>query len=365
MDEALFAQPYYVPVERAFRLRLFHHDFPLMIMTYIGTLKTLLYWPLIAAFGASFRTHPAYAAWLTRLPMVLAGGLTVFVFFFFAQRAAGRWAACIAIALLASDPTFILTDTFDWGPVALEHLLLVTGCFFLVKYAQDGVPRDLPVGCFCFGLALWNKAVFVWALAGLVCATAVIFRRELSRMVTRRVLLTAGAGFLIGALPFAIYNGHRRGETFRSSAHLEPLAAPAKFIEVRLALNGSGLFGFMVSDESPSKPCQPASLVGRAAIFVHDHFGEHRTNGMEYAAALALLAVPLWWRSRAARFCLIFTAVAWFWMASTQGAGAAVHHTVLLWPFPQLFVAVVISSIRWKWAGATICWSWQVGIYWW
>jgi hypothetical protein len=28
---------------------------------------------------------------------------------------------------------------------------------------------------------------------------------------------------------------------------------------------------------------------------------------------------------------------------------------VLLWPFPQLFVAIAISSLRWKWAVACIC----------
>lgn len=354
MDEALFAVPYYEPTDHAFRLRLFHHDFPLMIMTYIGTLKTLLYWPFVALFGSHFPAHPLYAVWLTRLPMVLAAGLTIFVFFHLAERCAGRWTAGIAALLLASDPTFILTDTFDWGPVALEHLLLVTGCFFLVKYVQDRILGDLPVGFFFLGLALWNKAVFVWALAGLVCASLAVFHRELLKLATRRLLLTAATGFLIGALPFAIYNGHRRGETFRTSAHLQPLAAPAKFIEFRFALNGSGLFGFMVSDESPQNPKQPASRVGRAAVFLHERFGEHRFGLMEYAVALGLLAFPLWWGSRTARFCIVFTTVAWLWMASTQGAGASVHHTVLLWPFPQLFVAVVASSIRWKWVGGSI-----------
>jgi len=62
------------------------------------------------------------------------------------------------------------------------------------------------------------------------------------------------------------------------------------------------------------------------------------------------VAVPLWWPSRAARFALVFTAVAWFFMASTRDAGASMHHTVLLWPFPQLFVAVAITAIRWNWA---------------
>jgi 4-amino-4-deoxy-L-arabinose transferase-like glycosyltransferase len=355
MDEALFAGPYYQPVAREFRARMFHHDVPLMVMTYIGTLKTLLFWPLIAIFGSSFQAHPLYAAWVLRLPTVLAGALTVWLFFYLTERSAGTRAAVIAAFLLASDPTFLLTNTFDWGPVALEHLFVVTGCLFLVRYAQDGREKDLAFGFFFLGLALWNKAVFVWALAGLICAVVSVFGRELSKMITRRHLAIAAAGFLIGALPFVIYNGHRRAETFRSNAHLEPRGAPAKFIHVRGALGGYGLFGYLVSEEFTESPKAPVSLRGRAAVFIRDHLGEHRSGGMEYAAALALLAVPLWWRSRAARFCLVFSAVAWFLMASTRDAGASIHHTVLLWPFPQFFVAVAIASIRWKWAAASIC----------
>jgi hypothetical protein len=355
MDEALFAGPYYQPVAREFRLRLFHHDIPLMVMTYIGTLKTLLYWPLIAIFRSSFTAHPQYAAWVFRLPTILAAALTVFVFFYMARRAAGRGPAMVAALLLASDPTFLLTNTFDWGPVALEHLLLVTGCFFLLKFAQDRLPRDLPLGFYFLGLALWNKAVFVWALAGLICAVVSIFGRELSKMATRRHLVTAAAGFLIGALPFVIYNSHRRAETFRSNGHLDPRGAPAKFLHVRSALGGYGLYGYLPSEEYTDKPKAPVSFRGRAAVFLRDHLGEHRGAGMEYAAVLALLAVPLWWPSRAARFSLVFTAVAWFFMASTRDAGAALHHTVLLWPFPQLFVAIAISALRWRWLAISSC----------
>lgn len=355
MDETLFAGPYYQPIQREFRLRVFHHDIPLMVMTYIGTLKTLLYWPLMAVFRSRFEAHPGWAAWVLRLPMVLAGALTVWIFFYLTERSAGRRTALVAALLLASDPTFLLTNTFDWGPVALEHLLLVTGCFFLVKYAQDQAETDLPLGFFFLGLALWNKAIFVWALAGLGCAVLSVFRRELSQLVTRRHLALAAAGFVIGSLPFLIYNGHRRGETFRTNGHLDPRSAPSKFIHVRSALGGYGLYGYIVSEEYTDNPKAPVSLRGRAAVFIRDHLGEYRGGGMEYAALLALLAVPVWWRSRAARFALVFSAVAWFFMASTKDAGASLHHTVLLWPFPQLFVAVVIASIPSRWAVGVIC----------
>lgn len=355
MDEALFAGPYYQPASREFRVRLFHHDIPVMVMTYIGTLKTLLFWPIFAIFRSGFEANPLLAAWVIRLPMVLIGALTVFIFFYLVKRSADLRTAVIAAILLASDPTFLLTNTFDWGPVALEHLLLVTACFFLVKYAQDREQKDLPLGFFFLGLALWNKAVFVWALAGLICGAVFVFRREVSKLITGRHLATAAVAFLIGSLPFVIYNGHRRAETFRNNAHLDPRIAPAKFLHVRSALGGYGFFTYLVSEEYTDNPKPAVSLRGRAAALVRDHLGEHRKGGMEYAFALALLAFPLWWRSRAAWFCLVFSAVAWFLMASTRDAGAAVHHTVLLWPFPQLFIAIAIGAISWRWLGASIC----------
>lgn len=36
-------------------------------------------------------------------------------------------------------------------------------------------------------------------------------------------------------------------------------------------------------------------------------------------------------------------------MAATKNAAGATHHIVLLWPFPQLFAAVTITAIRWRW----------------
>ena len=150
MDEALFAGPYYQPAAREFRLRMFHHDIPLMVMTYIGTLKTLLYWPLMAVFRSHFQAHPSWAAWVFRLPTVLVGALTVYIFFYLTERSSSRRAAVVAALLLASDPTFLITNTFDWGPVALEHVLLVTGCFFLLKYAQDRARKVSHLGIFLF-----------------------------------------------------------------------------------------------------------------------------------------------------------------------------------------------------------------------
>jgi len=352
-DEAIFAGPLYQPVFNEFRIRIFHHNIALMIMSYLGTLKTLLYWPIFKIFRPN--------AYSLRLPTVLAGALTIWILYQLTLKIAGVRAAVIAVCLLATDPVFLLTNTFDWGPVALDHLLLVTACFFLVRFGQfhfgqvreaTGVTthgrRDLALGFFALGLAMWNKAIFVWALSGLVVATVAVCWPEVRRALTRRNLAVASAAFLVGAMPLVIYNLHRRNATFGSNAHFEtPAHLNQKVMQIRMALDGSPLFGFIVSDDS-THPKAPSSNQERASSWVHDRLGDRRQNGMVYALGVLVLAVPLWWPVRAARFSLVFMAVAWTAMAVTRDAGTGTHHAVLIWPFPQIFVAATLGSLRWR-----------------
>jgi 4-amino-4-deoxy-L-arabinose transferase-like glycosyltransferase len=76
-----------------------------MILPYLGTLKTALYWPLLHVV----RPGPFTA----RLPMVFAGALTVLLFYGWSKRAAGAVAALIGTLLFATHPSFILTNTLD------------------------------------------------------------------------------------------------------------------------------------------------------------------------------------------------------------------------------------------------------------
>ena len=337
-DEPLFATPFYQPLPRDFRVRVFHHDIPLMIMPYIGTLKTLLYWPILGLFRPN--------AFSLRVPMVLVGVLTILIFHRLAASIADARAALLASLLLATDPTFLLTETFDWGPVALEHLLVVTGCLMIVE-------RRLALGCFFFGLALWNKAIFVWAFAGLVAGVVAADWPEVRRALTgRRTAAAAACAFLLGALPFVIYNVHHPNATLQSNARLSLENLKTKFYVLERSINGSGLLGFMAADESAGNPKPPASRLGRAASWIHEHFGEHRTSLFTYAVLLALLATPVWWRSpgrRAGLFAIVFCVVTFLAMAVTRNAGAAIHHTVLLWPIPHLLVGVAAAALRPRW----------------
>lgn len=342
-DEALFAEPLYSPLIRSFRIRVFHVDIPLMVMTYIGTLKTLLYWPVLALFGGN--------PWSLRLPVVIVGAFAIYFFYRLTEACVSRTAAVFGALLLATDPVFLLTNTFDWGPVALEHLLLVLACWFLFQFGSrnDNRSRNLSAGFFCLGLALWNKAIFLWALGGLTAATVVVFRRELLKELVWPQIRRAALFFLLGCLPFVLYNIRSRNATLSENAHLDDFATVrAKWIHFEKAMIGDSLFGYMVSEEWADNPREPVSGLGRASAWLRDTLGERRSTYFYYVFLGLLLLVPWWWKRRPARFSLIFIGVTWLGMAVTHDAGGSAHHVILLWPFPVLFAVVTLDALPGK-----------------
>jgi hypothetical protein len=339
IDEVLFAGPLYRPVSLDFVVSILHRPVPLMVMSYIGTLKTLLCWPILRLFGPSI--------FALRFPMVVVGSLTVFLFYKLGNSIAGGVAATIASLLLVSDPIFLLTDTFDWGPVALQHLFLVAGCLMIAG-------RRYGFGFMLFGLALWNKAVFLWALAGLSTATVVAYPRVLvSALHDRKVMARAACGFLAGALPFLIYNIHHPNATLGSNAGFSTENFAFKVGQLKGTLNGSGLLGFIPADDSAPGPQKQSLREGTLAFWIREYGGEHRTSLFSFAIIAALLAAPLWWANpqarRAALFAIVFSIVTFLAMLVSRGGGMGVHHTVLLWPMPQLFVGIAVAALRSRW----------------
>lgn len=335
-DEVIFTDPLYLFSAKEFTIGLFHRRLTLMLLSYLGTLKTLIYIPILGLFHSN--------VWSLRLPVVLTGAITIFIFFGLARRAAGTSVALAAVVLLSTDASFLLTNTVDWGPVALEHFLLVTGCFFILKFARQSGAGWLFLGFFLFGLAFWNKAIFAWAFAGVSVAAITVFWSDLRRLLRPPAVALACAGLIAGALPLIVYNLHSPKSSTRENVHFDITHVREKFGALERTMDGSALFGFM--SRLDGGPVAKAAMSGAAWIATHAR--EPRADWMVYAFSFSLLLIPWWWRNRAAWFSLIFCAVAWVSMAVTKDAGNAAHHSVLLWPFPQLFVAIALFSVPWR-----------------
>jgi len=181
-----------------------------------------------------------------------------------------------------------------------------------------------------------------------VVGGVLVFWPEVKRCLKPRLMLSAAAGFLCGALPLVIYNLSHSNATVTENAHLDPGSVPGKWIQVENAANGTSLFLYLAGEDWWPNPKAPQSVRGRAAMWIQEHLGVHRRTGMYYVFGALLLAAPWWWKHRAARFSLVFMAVSWPLMALTRGAGGSAHHIVLLWPFPILFVAVALASLPWR-----------------
>src|SRR5207302_5020464 len=155
-DEALFAAGIYRPILVTYSANIFNRDIPLMILSYLGTLKSWVYKPIFGAWRPS--------AYSTRVPVLLFGALGIWMFFLLTRRILGDSAAIAGTALFATDPLYLLTTCYDWGPVALQHFLWIAGVLLLVQYARDGSRARLASAFFVFGLGLWDKALFLWPL---------------------------------------------------------------------------------------------------------------------------------------------------------------------------------------------------------
>ncbi len=340
MDEALFSAPLYESTNEYGTLTVFGHKVPLLLISYLGALKSWIYWLIFKIARPS--------VWSVRLPMLLAGTLTVWLFWRLAERLGGTRAAVIGTLLLATDAMFVLTTVLDWGPVALQHLFLVAAMVLALRFHDTG-SRGALFGTFLlFGLAVWDKALFLWLLGGLVVAALVVVPGELRRAFSWRKISLAALAFCLGAWPVICHNLMSSGETVRSNASFTLRELGDKALALERTLAGKALFGYVVGEGWFDLPRLPKTALQRISVWVSELAGEPRSSVLPYVVLLAALCVPLVWHTRARRpavFSIIFLLVAWFQMAVTLRAGASVHHVVLLWPIPHLLVALVFAEL--------------------
>ena len=336
-DECLFVQPFYGPTAPDFKIHLFGRDRTLMLMTYLGTAKTLLYVPIFKIWRPS--------VWSIRLPGLITGAATIWMFGLLLYRLSGSFTAIAGAFLLALDPSNLLTAVFDWGPVALQHFLLVAAVLALYDFHRSGSTWKLAGGFFALGLAMWDKALFSWMLSGLVVASLLFLLQQIRRRLTARNVAIAAGAFLLGSAPLATYNVRNNFETFRGNAKITFVEFWQKTRQAPRTLDGSGLFGYLIREETDDSPRAPQNAIERFSSSLRRVAGPRREGWLPEALMLALACLPFWrarWRVMA--FALVIGMVAWILMASTVGAGASVHHIVLLWPVPHFLVAFGLAS---------------------
>lgn len=339
-DEALFAAGLYDQHGIAYQVTIRKLRIPLMLMSYLGTLKAWIYAPLLRIWTPSPLS--------VRLPMLLLGAATLGLFSLLLRRIQGDTAARIGYVLLASDTTYLLTTCFDWGPVALQHLLLVSGALGILVFYHNSQVVCLALGSFFFGLAVWDKALSAWVLVGMGLATVVVFPRELLRRLRPRHVLVGTLSFSLGALPLLLYNVQYRFETLHQNARFDSGDLSGKTHLLRSTLDGSGLFGYIARDDAQGAVRQPSPGMEQASVWLSRTAGEPRYGYLHYALGASVLLLPWLWFTparRPAMWAFLAGLTAWLQMLFTRDAGGSVHHVVLLWPLPHWLVAVTLAEL--------------------
>jgi len=338
-DEVVFADPIFQIGLAFYSRHLGHRWIPLMINSYAGALKTWIYWPIFKLW------HPS--PYSLRVPSMLIAALAMVLFWPIMVRAGGKRAAAIATVLLATDTMYLMTSVFDWGPCALQHFFLVAVMLAFIRYHETGKPIILALASFLSGVALWEKALFFWVAGGLAVACVVIYPKYIWQRVSLRNVGIALGSFIIGALPFIMYNVHKPNSTLGENAALSTEQFDHKVEEARRTFDAHGIFQYLVYDDWLPQPREARTDLEETSLQLRNATGITQRNYMLWAYLLSILLMPFVWRRRAWRpmlFALIFCAVGWGLMLITKGAGDSVHHVILLWPVTLMFLALPLSE---------------------
>lgn len=339
-DELFFAGPIYDPNAAFYSLNIGSAKIPLMVMSYSGAFKTWVFAALFQFFEPN--------VWSVRVPVLALGAVTLFLTWAWVARIAGRRAADVAVVLLATDTIFLMTATFDWGPVAFQHVFLMSGLLALRRWFDAGRTPWLALAFFLWGLGMWDKALLAWPLIGLGAAAICVFTKQVVARIRPQAVAVAVAAFLLGAAPLVWFNVARPGETAKANARFTASGFGDKATVLRQTLDGSTLFGYMAQAGASGPKRQPRNAVERFSTALQHAVGPRYRNWMRPALLLGLACVFVFRATPIGRilvFLLLTMAVAWLQMAFTRGTGGASHHTILLWPFPAVFLGVAFSSM--------------------
>jgi hypothetical protein len=166
----------------------------------------------------------------------------------------------------------------------------------------------------------------------------ILFPRQVFSEFRTRSVPVAAVFFLIGCSPYLLYRMQPDAEKPAIEIETSPQEYQVKYWLLWKAFNGTALTGWLTPLDAP-EPAEPdGALAATAYAFMEPWIRPTWTIPALFGAIL-LLPITLRTRHRKALlFCLLVPLFALAQMAPVHAAGA-VHHSVLVFPFPQMILA--------------------------
>lgn len=310
--------------------------FPLMLINYLGALKTYLFAIVFWLLGVDVAA--------VRITTVALGFLVLILVYLWTSRLFGRRAALLSLVLLASDPNYVFHTRMDFGPVVLMLIFKMASLHLLLNWWRKDSSISLITAFFCLGLGLWDKANFLWFIAALLLAGVFIGGRSLWRRLKFRTAILGGAAFAIGAGPLILLNVLNRGGTFlkvlgRDSRTHRSLFDLTDNIGTSLRVLFQTLSGFWLErqvflDHFPVNLIFPYLFLFSLVAFIC------MCRQSEYIKAV---------NHRPVYFVLILlSGTLLFTLLTPQTWGG--HHILMIYPFPHIISGAVLGA----------CWSFRL-----
>ena len=302
------------------------YGIPVLLMPYIGALKSWIYAPIFAALPMN--------AWTIRLPAVVigvAGGslLVWAVYLFF-----GRRAAMFAAPLVLLDPSLLMHSRLDWGPTAVMFLTRGAVIAGVALWWRTGTPAGMWLVLAAGALGIFDKLNFLWILAAAVAAVAVVFFGAAVAYCRRYPLasLIQGGG-LMATLFVGAWRSVILSDGMQTAGHDwgQRLAAAGRLLG--LALVGGGPLHVVCGDGMAAARWMVPALACAAAVAVAVNVGSRGSVDERDPRAH--------WRPWA--FLAVFTSLLVAAFVGTKLAEGP-HHSAVVAGLPGMLLAPLLAA---------------------
>lgn len=164
---------------------------PILLMKYIGALKSWIYYPIFSFFPVN--------AWTIRLPSIIigtAGGLGLVIAL---RRGFGPAAALAGAVMILLDPTLLIHSRLDWGPNALMFFFRGALVLSLVQWIRTRNPGWVWPAITAILLGVFDKLNFLWFAFAALGSLAFFYTDMLLDFARTRPRQAALAGSILAA----------------------------------------------------------------------------------------------------------------------------------------------------------------------
>lgn len=310
------------------RVDLFGRPFPLYVQVYSGALKCWMLLPSFALFGATTA--------VMRFTMLAWALLALLFFMLFAQRFLGTPGAILGGVLLAFDPAFFFTSVCEWGAVVPSFVCRCAGLFFVWRWWEERKTTWMFWAGLFFGLGLLNKLDFSVLLVAYGLAAVMAAPRACIEGIrsSARQGLVGIVGFLLGC-SLVLWNMRPTLQCFLSGGASTTKEEWLQKKNTLIAMLDGSYFSRFIEHGRDIRHLMDLPTTAWSS------------SGIVFSLAFLVLAAIVLrrWKTgtldRRLTFLLLGTILVlvgtWFFPHAVH-----IHHWTLVYPFPQLVIAVAI-----------------------